>query len=92
MGAKNDRSPIEMAAREFIRALRDRVERPAQQCILALERITKLDVNDPEIEMRCARGLREAAAGIRSINLNGIINQTYELERGLRRIADAGPK
>jgi hypothetical protein len=92
MAAKTNSSPIETAAREFIRILRDRVERPAQQCILALERIATLDLNNPEIEKQCARGLSDAAAGVRSINLSGMINQMYELERNLTRIAGKAAK
>ena len=90
MAAKTNRSPVETAAQEFIRMLRDRIERPVQQSILALERIAKLDLNDPEIQKQCARELSAAAAGVRSVNLSGMVNQMHQLERNLTRIMKSG--
>lgn len=90
MAAKTNRSPVKTAAQDLIRILRDRIERPVQQSILALERIAKLDLNDPAIEKQCARGLSAAAAGVRSVNLSGMVNQMHQLERNLTRIMKSG--
>lgn len=92
MGAKHDRTLIQTAAEELIKALRDRIERPTQQTILALERVAKLNPGDPEVEGLCVKKLREAAAGIRQVNLNGLVSQFYELERNLTRVAGKGAK
>lgn len=82
-----EKRPIEKAAQEAIRVLRDRAARPIEQAIRALENVAAINPHDPETEKLCAAQLGQIADAFRGQDSAALRSNYANSKKNLRRIA-----